>query len=87
MFSDDQPIDEVTVTQLSRSAPELVRRAAEGERLIITKHGIPVAVTVGLVDAFEALVAGSERFSQLRREALEELESDLTSELPRWPAS
>jgi prevent-host-death family protein len=87
VFSDDQPICEATVTALSRTAASFVKRAAAGERVIITRHGEPVAVIVGLRDALDGLLAGSERFALMRREAREQLAAGLTSELPGWPST
>jgi prevent-host-death family protein len=84
VFSDNQPICEATVSELSRGAASFVRRAADGERVIVTRHGTPVAVMVGLNDAVDGLLAGSERFALLRREARDQLAAGLASELPPW---
>ncbi|MFL5871223.1 MAG: type II toxin-antitoxin system prevent-host-death family antitoxin [Solirubrobacterales bacterium] len=61
-----------------------LKRAIEGERVVITRHAEPVAVLVGLRGATDLLLAGSERFALMRREAREQLERGLTVELPQW---
>jgi prevent-host-death family protein len=84
VLSDDQTICEATVTELDRAVSRFIDRAIEGERVIITRQRRPVAVLVGLEDATDLLVAGSDRFALMRREAREELERGLTVELPEW---
>jgi prevent-host-death family protein len=80
VLSDDQVIREVSLTQLDRKTFETVRATIEGERVIVTKHGSPVAVLVGIEDGIDLLLAGSERFALLRREAREELSSGLATD-------
>jgi prevent-host-death family protein len=84
MFSDDQPVRAVSVTELSRAVSATIEQAISGKRVIVTKHGLPVAVILSIGDGFDAVVAGSESFALLRREAREQLERGETVALPRW---
>lgn len=84
MFSDDQQVRAVSVTELSRAVSATVEQAISGDRVIVTKHGAPVAVIVSLTDALEALLAGSENLALLRREAREQLDRGEAVPLPPW---
>jgi prevent-host-death family protein len=84
MFSDDQPVHSVSVTELDRSVSAVLALVNRGERVIVTKHGMPVAAMFSISDAFEVMIAGSETFALLRREAREQFEAGLTVELPSW---
>jgi prevent-host-death family protein len=86
VLSDDQPICEATVTELNRSPSRFIERAIEGERVIIMRHHQPVAVLVSIGVGLDLLLAGSQRFALMRREAREQLERDVTVDLPdlRW---
>jgi prevent-host-death family protein len=84
MLRDRQPITEVPATDLARKAASVLGRVEKGERVIVTRHGRPVAVIVSLWDGVDLALAGSERFTLLRREAREELESGMTKALAEW---
>jgi prevent-host-death family protein len=66
-------ISEVGVRELSRETSRIVRLAARGERLIVTRNGQPVAVILGMDDAIDWLVASADEFVRLRMAAREEL--------------
>lgn len=51
-------------------------RVAGGERVIISRHGRPTAVIVSIDAGIDALIAGSDDFALLRREARERLEAE-----------
>ena len=87
MFSDEQRVSERTVTELGRSASAAVERVGDGERVVVTRHGRAVAVLLSLDDAIAVMLAGSERFALLRREAREELERGLGEVLEGWRAT
>jgi prevent-host-death family protein len=84
LFSDDQQVHAISVTELSRAVSATIEQAISGKRVIITKHGMPIAVIVSIDDGFEALLAGSESFALLRREAREQLDRGETVPLPSW---
>jgi prevent-host-death family protein len=84
LLSDDQPICEVTVTELDRSVSRFIERAIAGERVVITRHHEPVAVLVSINHGVDLLLAGSERFCLMRREARDQLERGLAVDLPEW---
>ena len=69
MLSDDQPIIEATISELNRAPSRLVERAIAGERVVITRHHEPVALLVSIDVGLDLLLAGSEWFAQMRREA------------------
>jgi prevent-host-death family protein len=84
MFSDEQPVSAVSVTELDRNVSAVLARVMAGERVIVTKQGMPVAALFSMSDACEVVVAGSESFALLRREARRQLAAGLTVELPCW---
>jgi prevent-host-death family protein len=84
LFSDDQQVHAISVTELSRAVSATIERAISGDRVIITKHGVPVAVIVSLTDALEGLIAGSESFALLRCEARAQLDRGEAVALPSW---
>lgn len=75
MFDDDQPAREVSIRELSRQAPAVVREVANGGRVVVTRHGRPVAVILEVEAGIEAMLAGSREFARLRRELLEEVDA------------
>ncbi len=87
MFSDDQAVRTVSVTELDSHASAAINHVVGGERVIVTKHGVPTALIVSIADGVEVLLAGSESFSLLRREAREQLEAGATTPLPPWRRS
>ena len=84
MFSDDQKISAVTMTELARGASAVVGRVVAGERVIVTRHGLPAVVLVSIADGRDVLLAGSQAFALLRREAREQLEAGQTVPLAPW---
>ena len=84
MLSDNQPISELSATELARATASVLDRVARGERVIVTRHGQPAAVIVSIGTGIDLALAGSERFALLRREAHEELEAGVTEALARW---
>jgi prevent-host-death family protein len=82
VLSDDQPICEATVTELDRSVSRFIERAIAGERVVVTRHHEPVAVIVSIRDGIELLLAGSEQFAVMRREARDQLERGVAVDLP-----
>jgi prevent-host-death family protein len=50
-----RPIEEVSVRELSRNTCAVVTRAREHERLIITRHGHPVAVLLSIDDCIRLI--------------------------------
>ena len=53
----DQTIRPVTIGELNRSTSNVVHSVRDGERVVITCHGSPQAVVLGLRDAMELLIA------------------------------
>ncbi len=86
MISDEQPIREISVTRLGRNPSAAIDAAEAGERVIVTREGRPVAVLVGCGHGIDLMLAGAERFVLLRREAREDLERGIASELESWRA-
>jgi prevent-host-death family protein len=84
MFSDDQPVRTVTITELDRHASAVIGWVDDGERVVVTRNGIPRALIVSISDGVEVMIAGSESFALLRREAREALESGQAGVLDRW---
>jgi prevent-host-death family protein len=84
MSFDDQEVRAVSVTELRRSLSAVIEQVRTGERVIVTKHGLPVAVILSIGDGFEAAVARSEGFARLRCEARRELAAGDVIELPPW---
>jgi prevent-host-death family protein len=87
MNPDDQSVAAVSVTALSRQLSEVVARARAGERIVVTKHGLPVALIISVDDGVAAIVADSARIAARRAEAQQELEAAETLSLRAWRAS
>jgi antitoxin (DNA-binding transcriptional repressor) of toxin-antitoxin stability system len=87
IFSLDEPVSEVTATELGRTVSHVLDRVGKGERLIVTRNGRAAALIVCLTDGIEVMLAGDEHFTALRREAREELEAGLAATLERWRLS
>jgi prevent-host-death family protein len=51
------PIGEATVRELSRDTCSVLRSACEHRRIIITRHGHPVAVLLSIADCIDLVVA------------------------------
>jgi prevent-host-death family protein len=84
MFSDDQEVVEVGAKELARGVARVLDQVAKGARVIVTRNGRPVAVICSMRGGVELMLAGSERFVALRREAFEELESGVAETLETW---
>ncbi len=84
MLSDGQKISSITVTELSRTLCAALARAEEGERLIVTRQGMPIAVITSIGAGIEFAFVGSDHVEVLRREAHEELCAGDTVPLPPW---
>ena len=84
VFSADQPVTEVSATELARSASSVLDRVAAGGRIVVSRSRRPVALIVSLEDGIEVMLAGAERFALLRREAREELEAGIAKVLKPW---
>ena len=84
MFATDQPVGEVSATELARSTSSVLDRIAAGERVVVTRSTRPVALLVSLEDGIDVMLAGAERFALLRREAREELDAGVAQALAPW---
>jgi prevent-host-death family protein len=84
VLSDDQSVTEFTATQLARNVPAALTAVRKGKRVVVTRHGRPVAVMVSLGEGVDLALAGSEHFALLRREAREELEAGVARALDEW---
>jgi prevent-host-death family protein len=60
---------EVKVRDLSRKTAEVLAAAASGERVIVTRHGEPIAVLIATEQAIDWFIASSEEFLRMRLEA------------------
>lgn len=68
-----QPIREVGVADLKNGTSGVLRDVTHGERVIVTKHGRPIAVILGIEEAVDLMLAHAEEFVRMRIEAREEL--------------
>jgi prevent-host-death family protein len=84
VFSDDQQVRAVSITEFSRAVSATIEQVIAGDRVIVTRHGLPVAVLMSIGAGFEALLAGSESFALLRREAREQFGRGEAVALPSW---
>jgi prevent-host-death family protein len=64
-FRDDQRIREVPVGVLNRRTSAVLRMVDRGERVIVSRHGRPLAVIIPIDRALELFVGG-EQFIQSR---------------------
>jgi prevent-host-death family protein len=51
-------VREVSVRELNRRTSDVISSVRDGERLVVTRYGVPVAVALSITDAFE-LVRGT----------------------------
>jgi prevent-host-death family protein len=65
-------IREVGVRELARDVSRLIKAAEWGERLVVTRHGDPVAVILSVDEAVDFLVVHSEEFMRAKLDALGE---------------
>jgi hypothetical protein len=54
----------------------------EGSRVFVMRYGVTIAVITPIDQGIDLLLAGSEAFAELRREALEDLRRDRTIPMP-----
>jgi len=66
-------IHEVSVRELNRSTSQVLGMARDGARIIVTRHGEPIAVVLSVDQAIDLLLASSEEFVRMRMAAREEL--------------
>jgi prevent-host-death family protein len=65
---------EVTVRELSRSTGNVVAEVSAGTRVVVTRHGSPVALILAIDDAIDVFLAHAEEFVRMRLAAREELD-------------
>jgi prevent-host-death family protein len=78
--SERPPIMEVTVRELSRDTSAVLGRAREHERLIITRHGHPIAVLLSVVACIDLVVTEGIAWP-VRREDRARLKRELLARL------
>jgi prevent-host-death family protein len=62
-------IREVGVRALARATARYIRAAEYGERLVVTRHGDPVAVILSIDESIAFVLAHSDEFARARLEA------------------
>jgi prevent-host-death family protein len=67
-------IREVSVRELNRATSRVVAGAVDGERVIVTRHGRPIAVILSIEQAVDLFLTSSEEFVRMRLGAHEELD-------------
>jgi prevent-host-death family protein len=61
-FTEDEPIQEVRIGDLNRQTSAVMRTVDRGDRVIVTKHGRPIAAILPIEEALEVFVGTAERF-------------------------
>ena len=76
MRFEDEPvaIREVGVRELKREASRVLAGVVDGERVIVTRNGRPIAVILSIEQAVDLLLTSSEEFVRMRLEARAELD-------------
>jgi prevent-host-death family protein len=76
MSFQDEPagICEVSVRDLNRATSRVLAGVVDGERVIVTRHGRPIAVILSIEQAVDLFLTSSEEFVRMRLEAREELD-------------
>jgi antitoxin (DNA-binding transcriptional repressor) of toxin-antitoxin stability system len=82
MYSDEQPVYTVNVSELGRNPSRVMSWVGEGSRVFVMRYGVTIAVITPIDQGIDLLLAGSEAFAELRREALEDLRRDRTIPMP-----
>ena len=63
IFSHDQPVVEITATELGKKVGRVLNRVAAGDRVVITRNGREVAVILslaaGIAEVLEAWRVGT----------------------------
>jgi prevent-host-death family protein len=72
-FPDDQRIREVPVGVLNRRTSEVLRMVDSGERVIVSRHGEPLAVILPIDRALELFVGGERLLRARLREGSDPL--------------
>ena len=72
----DEPkrIREVGVRELKSGTSAVLDAVVDGERVIVTRHGHPVAVILSIEHAVDLLLTNSDQFVRMRLRAREELD-------------
>jgi prevent-host-death family protein len=65
---------EVTVRELSRATGSVLEEVSAGKRVVVTRHGNPVALILAIDDAIDVFLAHAEEFVRMRLAAREELD-------------
>jgi prevent-host-death family protein len=66
---------EVTVRELSRATGSGLEEVSAGKRMVITRHGNPVALILAIDDAIEVFLAHAEEFVRMWLAAREEFDA------------
>jgi prevent-host-death family protein len=76
MSFEDKPeaIREVNVRELKSGASQVLDGVVDGERVIVTRHGHPIAVIISIEQAIDLFLSSSEDFVRMRLRAREELD-------------
>jgi prevent-host-death family protein len=67
-------IREVGVRQLKSEVAAVLDAVVNGERVIVTKHGHPIAVILSIEQAADLMLTGSEEFVRMRLRGHDELD-------------
>jgi len=73
---DRQSIREVSVRELNRGTSRVLQMASAGARVIVTRHGEPVAVVLSVDQAIDLFLVSSEEYVRMRIEARRSLADD-----------
>ena len=67
-------IREINVRELKSGASQVLEGVVDGERVIVTRHGHPIAVILSIEQAIDLFLSSSEEFVRMRLRAREELD-------------
>jgi prevent-host-death family protein len=65
---------EVTVRELGRETASVLGAVAAGDRVLITRHGNPIAVILSVEEAVDVFLAHADQFVRMRLAARDELQ-------------
>ena len=76
MSSQDEPaaIREVSVGELKSGVSQVLGGVVDGERVIVTRNGHPIAVILYIEQAVDLFLSSSEEFVRMRLRARKELD-------------
>jgi len=76
MSSQDEPaaIREVNVRELKSGVSQVLGGVVDGERVIVTRNGHPIAVILYIEQAVDLFLSSSEEFVRMRLRARKELD-------------